>query len=797
MPALEHLSDACFLYRGDEAENAFSGFLREFNLAKIPQHAEIAITADTHYKLYVNGRFVNYGPAPFRIPLMRVDTYDLRGYLKTGANEVFVLTRFLGMDAKYNIKERPGLIAALLLDDERILTDSEWKAFDLDAWERDAPRITWALPPMESVDLGATSYACLARYASEDFSIESSLTPDCEVPLKLRRPDGYIFEPRRVPPLRWEKPRTPRLRQVFRTNNEVYNLQDTPLRLEREQVVPAWDIEANEVFKDPRPVLSRAHGEPGYALLFDTLRMTAGDFTIELVASGPATVEIGSAERLIDGRPFMSRNGSYYVTRLKIVAGKNRFRLYALTGFRYLYVLAKDFEGTLKLNELAYHECCGDLDYIDAFKVHERGMEAIYEISKRSIQLTVQGAYHDCNTREHGNYWGDGLWATDMIGHMTGDFSHMREMCLAISSEYASLGTLNGNLYGIGQPLLDYCMIAVEMLRRYAWYTADRETVLKQLPACKALIEDFARAGDHDGFVRLATLKAIKPEAYGDAVLFLDHPGTGWQPRVTEGISREEPNAGLNLYYLLALQAMLDLLQWLGQETKGVKEASAALKPKIKQRFFHPQTGLIADAIATDGTPAGYSQIVNALAVITGVLEGNEGCHAMRTVCDIEQHPWVSQGTPYTYFSLVEALGRLGLSDLGYREIRSCWMPMIEQGATTTWETFRMEFHDSLNHAWSAVLPYFSRRRLAGIEPLVPGYANVRITPALSFLPDAEITAVLPQGPIRVAWQRCSDAKVEVRVTLPEGVEGVLSASGSDQRMVPGLNKMRVATEPG
>jgi hypothetical protein len=55
--------------------------------------------------------------------------------------------------------------------------------------------------------------------------------------------------------------------------------------------------------------------------------------------------------------------------------------------------------------------------------------------------------------------------------------------------------------------------------------------------------------------------------------------------------------------------------------------------------------------------------------------------------------------------------------------------PMLERGATTTWEAWNAENHDSLNHAWSAVLPYLVRRGVMGLRPVTAGYGRVELAP--------------------------------------------------------------------
>ena len=48
----------------DPNQNSHILFRKTFSLEKKPQKATVYVSADDYYKLYVNGRFVNQGPAP-------------------------------------------------------------------------------------------------------------------------------------------------------------------------------------------------------------------------------------------------------------------------------------------------------------------------------------------------------------------------------------------------------------------------------------------------------------------------------------------------------------------------------------------------------------------------------------------------------------------------------------------------------------------------------------------------------------------------------------------------------------
>jgi len=69
-----------------ELVNCFAEFRKEFDLASVPRAAPFAITADQHYRLWVNGSFVCRGPARGYQRSWPVDEVDLAPFLKRGRN---------------------------------------------------------------------------------------------------------------------------------------------------------------------------------------------------------------------------------------------------------------------------------------------------------------------------------------------------------------------------------------------------------------------------------------------------------------------------------------------------------------------------------------------------------------------------------------------------------------------------------------------------------------------------------------------------------------------------------------
>lgn len=749
-----------------QGRNACAGFLRRLAW-RTGDAATLHLVAESLWRLYVNGRFVAAGPAPFRKPVMHADSIDLAPWLRPGDNEVFILVRWFGEDTKWILADRPCLCARIDAAGMALLDAAGWQAWPLRLWSATTPRISWAREAVEDIDLGHPDAAVLARHAGEDYACGAAGDPPPARVPATGPPQAATIRSRRVPPLRWGEVRPLAPPAAYRCNGEVYLIQDLARRLLGERWAPAWDADLVDRAGAEGFRIDRRRGERGWALVYDLRRVCAGDLALELEAETPCTVDVGFSEMLAGDRPEVSRSGSHYVARLRLRPGLNRCRLLAFHGFRHVLLSCKDIEGGLTVRALRARECHADLPYADAFACPDRALEGIYGISRRSVVLNTQAACYDCNTREIGAYWGDGLWIADIAGHLSGDFSHLCQLARDAADEWAAVGVINASLHGMGGPLLDFCLVPAEVLHRAWRFTGDAAMARELLPAHAAIVEDIEAAADGDGWLRAERLRqrlrARRPEV-GEALLFLDHAGLGWHPRDTTAIDRRDVNAGLQLFRLQALQALSQVARGIGAEDRWGARAER-LRAEIPLRFADPATGLLADARPDDGLPAGSSQIVNALAVTTGALAGDAARRAMRRCIDQQRHPEIAGSTPYGHFFICDALCRLGMVDAAVRLLRERFVPMLDRGATTTWEAWGGELHDSLNHAWSAILPWLAYRGLAGLRPAEPGYRRIRLAPALDALDACELRFVLPQGPLQVAWKAG-----ELRLALPAGV---------------------------
>ncbi len=137
--------------------------------------------------------------------------------------------------------------------------------------------------------------------------------------------------------------------------------------------------------------------------------------------------------------------------------------------------------------------------------------------------------------------------------------------------------------------------------------------------------------------------------------------------------------------------------------------------------------------------------------------------------------------TPY----LLPVLAETGYLDVAYELLLqdSCpsWLYMVENGATTVWETWEgldvEVVSPSLNHYSKGAVISFLHRYVAGIQILDdhPGYSRFRVRPLIGGrLTWADAVHDSPYGRIESSWRIIDDRTLTLTVTVPPGSTAVV-----------------------
>ncbi|RKY74549.1 MAG: hypothetical protein DRQ14_01630 [Candidatus Latescibacterota bacterium] len=142
---------------GIGSKNLYLCFRKSFNIPGQVAQASACCTADSMYKLYINGKFVGRGPARGDRFHRSYDRYNLTPLLVKGKNEVLAVVHYRGEDTYDGVSVRGGFLFQL---EGRTMTgrtfsvrsDRSWEVGRTMAWDRRSFRIGPGLGFCEEYD---------------------------------------------------------------------------------------------------------------------------------------------------------------------------------------------------------------------------------------------------------------------------------------------------------------------------------------------------------------------------------------------------------------------------------------------------------------------------------------------------------------------------------------------------------------------------------------------------------------------------------------------------------------------
>jgi alpha-L-rhamnosidase len=144
--------------RGEEKPKNFYLYARKsFLLQSSPHRGSIRMTADSRYRLWINGVHIARGPARCDPRWQCLDEWDITDRLQPGENVIAVLVHHYGEWTFSYILGRGGLLAdaRIQLSDgtvHQLGTDTSWRVCRAEAWETALPRMNLQLGYPEVYD---------------------------------------------------------------------------------------------------------------------------------------------------------------------------------------------------------------------------------------------------------------------------------------------------------------------------------------------------------------------------------------------------------------------------------------------------------------------------------------------------------------------------------------------------------------------------------------------------------------------------------------------------------------------
>lgn len=657
-----------------------------WRLEQKPQAAQLFITADSRYKLWVNGQFVNRGPARSYPQHQSVDCLDLSAYLQAGANTLAVQVYQPGYSHfAYVHRGAAGLLAHLVCDNQtRLVSDLSWRTRRDLSFAATPPRVSIYGTGVETRDLRLADDWTAATYDDSTWAAPRLVAPV----------GGYPW----------------------------LNLKARPVPLLVEREIPMTLIETRQGVGEgksvsPDPHLALREGwfaaQPGPLPADEagwfTVRLTAHESAFWLFdlgrdytcqgwaeiknAGGAEQLAISYQEKIRHDELVISDPQTYCRVRLTdsfhLRPGDQTAETFTLRGGRYLLFQLTGPTGPAFQFRPHTRVAEYPLEITQPLTLTDPLLDSIITLCEESFRACLQDGFVDCVWRESSQWLGDALPQSLMMAALSDDVRPLRQVIEMAAEGVYPDGVLPSVLPGEvhAYAVVDYNFTWVELLSLYWQARGDDDLIGSMWPTLRTMLDRFHQDRNAAG------LLLSQPGRR----LFLD-----WAP-----LARSEPNAVYNLRYLLALQKAAHLADERGPGSDDAslwRSRAAELQAAIRAAFWHE--GRWYD----DLNRTTFSQLVAALAALTGTTAPNEVEALLTAVVerslDLSDDPAPGQmvlASPFMHHYLFEALRRHNRTEAVIEIIRRRWGRWVEAGFPTTWENWSVDFPDgSQCHAFSA-----------------------------------------------------------------------------------------------
>lgn len=640
------------------------------------------VACDTDYALYHENSLVTFGQYP-DYPEYRVyDTIPL-SCVTEGVNHLRLTVWYQGVNFKTYIKKPAGVIFKITEDGKDLLCSTE------SIPSRRTPGYIPHLCRSISPQLGLTfSYdATVPEVPYEPFS--------CKVEGITR-----TLYPRPVDKLTL----SPRM-EAHIVQQGGYILQGgDETKWHMQQAALSTRMNFYKKFTGDPIVLRTAHGEDGVFLIVDLLRETAGFLDLEFVVPKACDVMIGWGEHLLDGRCRTAiRNFS---CDYRACEGKNLWlHPFRRLGCRYIQLFIASPEVSIiyaGIRETIYPV------NVKTYSGKNLLRNRIYQVSVNTLRQCMHEHYEDCPWREQGLYTMDSRNQM-LCGYYAFGETKFPKACLDLISKGMRDDGILAVCYPAGSdhPIPSFSLIYFVQVWEYFQHSGDLAFIREKYPFLKTLMETFLSRSREDGLISIFWEKKEYWNFYE------------WSCGMNGSERWEQPvyDAPLNAYLSIALQRLADIARQIQQEEDALQYLEIALRINraLVTEFYNEEVRLFRSF--TNRRQEEYSVLTNSLCVLCGAAQG--------IPLDYIQEILSVNGTGNSTVTVVpstlsmnsfrfDALLKIDFQrakTVVLDEIDRIYLQMLEQGATSFWETLEgaddFDGAGSLCHGWSALPVYY------------------------------------------------------------------------------------------
>lgn len=770
--------------------------------------AELAITVDGRYRLWMNGEPVGRGPVRASPHFQRYDHHAV--VPRPGTNSLAVLIHVPGIDlAWYETMKggwQPvfgdgGLYVEVMIAGVSVMID--WRMQEAQAWRRDTARSGWGQDFIEDFDARLLD----PGWIQPDF--DDADWPEARAMVSLGGSDETARGFGRVEPFpallpssipsAVEAPVGPcRLLWI----RSVEPRPEIPLesRLYSEQL----GADASALTDNVSALLSDGKGAAivrttkggATAMMFAFEPYHAGRPFIELEAKGGESIEIAVAEALPgefglgqsgDGLRHEGHLSAAHLFRYIARPGRQRFEKFNWTGVRAMQVVIRDAPDGIAIRRIGSIATHYPAESEGAFQCSDAMLTKLWATGRHTVLQCMHDSWVDCPGREARQWVGDAVVQFDIAALAFGSNVHplQRQFLHHAAEGQRADGLVRmfapGDISADALVIPDYSLLWIIAAERYHHHSGDDETIERILPSIERAL-------------------AWVERHLGENGLLPDVPH--WHFIEWANLGRAGESAAINALYIGALDATIVLAvaacrPRLAERCRARRDLAAAA---LNERHWDVERGVYVDSVdpATGARRRRVSQHANALTLLFGIAPVSRRASIVAAITDEARlkltaaPPIVPDGPPFdeevdivransfflhfVYRGIAAADG----FDWILRDMRDQYGPMLATGTTTLWESFAPTA--SLCHGFSATPVYQLSRYCLGVAAEAPRYARFSVAPEPGDLAWAKGRIPTPFGPIEIEW-RAARRQLKLSVRHPADCEMIVPER-ADRRLI-------------
>ena len=762
----------------DDAVPRLVRFRKEVCLDTAPESLTLRLSADSRYKLYVNGRFVTEGPQKGDRELWYCDTVEIAPWLRQGANVVAAeVLRYPGDFRRRNMSLYRSEHPCLYCEQENGTDFSAKTGFrclvDRDLQFRGEP---WNPAPIHALELAAGS-VLLKDW--RDVGYNDSLWAEARPYSILAIPQAqspFNLQPREIPPMAHREKRFSRTLCLRGEAGEP--LSDTAelaewnrlLRSDEALCIPSHsrvtvEISA-ETLQTAYPLLAVSGGK-GAVIRLLCSECYAGEKTPNGGATQDNLPVKGDRTDYLHGT-LHGNEDVYTVGGFGTEKAPETWEPFWLRTFRFVSLAIEALDEPLILQFFRYRTVGYPLEAKTRISCSDESFAPIWDISLRTLKRCMLETYVDCPFYEQLQYVQDARSEALFTYTVAADDRLARQCMEAFRRSQRS----DGLIAACAPTVLDnvipgFSIYYLLMVHDHMMYFGDLELVRTHLPAVEQILAFFERHLLPCGVIGHigGTIYREKYWSFVDWCVQWNRLG-GCPPASREGTGAITVES---LLYLLGLQKAAELEDYVGQTQRAgeFRKQADALRRAIRENCLGE--GLRGVKLLQDGPGIDeYSAHPQVFAILTGVVSPEEGRSMLVTVLEDDSLPRCSVAMHPYLFRALEITGLYEKADRCW----NIWRKMIDDHLSTCVENDTDVRSDC--HAWASAILYELPAVYLGLRPAAPGFAKASIRPIPGHLKNCEGDLVTPKGMVHIAWQKDENGELQLSYILPQGMESAM-----------------------